>query len=134
MKKLRKVTRESRRIVVSLLTMMRTESSYPVVVYQLEQPRKGRFKSKLPRFRSKKSLVFLGRLTLPNLLLLNRSWYDVLVSFDCRDKIENGFRIIIDAAKLENHFVVDWFTRRKKCEETIVVHVIRSTESHKWRS
>ena len=121
-------------IVVSLLTMMRTESIRPVVVYELEQPRQGRLKSKLPRFRTRKSLVFLGRLTLPNLLLLNRSWYDFLVSFDCRDKIENGFRIIIDAAKLENHFVVDWFTRRKKCEETIVVHVIRSTESHKWRS
>jgi len=107
--------------------MRRTEGSYPVAVYELEQPRKGRFKSKLPRFRSKKSLVFLGRLTLPDLLLLNRSWYDFLVSFDCRDKIENGFRVIMDAAKLENHLVVDWFTRRKTHEETIVVHVIRSS-------
>ncbi len=119
-----------RRIVVSLLTMMGTESSCPVVVYELEQPRQGRFKSKLPRFRSKKSLVFLGRLTLPNLLLLNRSWYDFLIGFDCRDKIEKGFRVIMDAAQLENHLVVDWFTRRKKCEETIVVHVIRSSESY----
>jgi len=120
-------------IVVSLLTMMRTESICPVVVYELEQPRQGRLKSKLPRFRTRKSLVFLGRLTLPNLLLLNRSWYDFLVCFDCRDKIENGFRVIMDAAQLENHLVVDWFTRRKKCEETIVVHVIRSSESRIWR-
>jgi len=115
--------------VVSLLTMMKTENSYPVAVYELEQPRQGRLKSKLPRFRCKKSLVFLGRLTLPNLLLLNRSWYDFLIGFDCRDKIENGFGVIMDAAKLENHLVVDWFTRRKKCEETIVVHVIRSPET-----
>ena len=119
--------------MVSLLTMMKTENSYPVAVYELEQPRQGRLKSKLPRFRCKKSLVFLGRLTLPNLLLLNRSWYDFLIGFDCRDKIENGFGVIMDAAKLENHLVVDWFTRRKKCEETIVVHVIRSPETRIWR-
>ena len=114
--------------MVSLLKMIRTDAVHPVAVYELEQPRRGLFRSKIPRFRGKKSLLFLGRLTLPNLLLLNRSWYDLLVGFNCREKMESGLWTIMEAAKLENHQVVDWFTKRRMREETIVVHVVRASK------
>lgn len=114
--------------MVSLLRMIRTENSHAVAVYELEPPYRG-IRSIVPRIRTKKSLVFLGRLILPDILLLNRGWYDMLVDFNCRERMEKGLWSIMEAAKLENHQVIDWFTKRKRKEETIVIHVVRVPES-----
>ncbi len=104
---------------------MRTEHVHPVAVYELERPSGGFFLSKIPRIHTKKSLLYVGRIRLPDLLLLHRGWYDMLVDFNCREKMEKGLWAIMEAAKLENHLVVDWFTKRKMKQETIVVHVIK---------
>jgi hypothetical protein len=112
--------------MVSLFEIMRTEHVHSVSVYELEGPRRGAW-SRVPRLRSKKSLRYVGRLRLTDLLMLNRGWYDMLVGFDCREKMQKGLWTIMEAAKLDNHLVVDWFTKRKMKQETIVVHVIQQT-------
>jgi hypothetical protein len=55
----------------------------------------------------------------------------MLVDFNCRQKMERGLWTIMEAAKLQNHYVVDWFTKRKMKQDTIIVHVIRADDGFK---
>ena len=109
--------------MVSLLKMSKTERLYPVSVFEIEGSRRGKWRF-VPKIHRKKWLLFVGRLTVPDILLLDLGWYDYLLDPYCREVMLKGLWTIMMSAKLNNHKIIEWYTRRQK-EATIIIHVVR---------
>jgi hypothetical protein len=61
----------------------------------------------------------------PHILSLDRGWYDYLLDPNSREAMLKGLWTIMMSAKLNNHKIIEWYTKRRQKEAMIIIDVVR---------